>query len=115
LKLTYFALLCAALLLVSCLKRDAKPATHIAISMRKFAIEPAVIRIRRGEKVVLDVSTTDVQHGFEVAQLGINEPIQPGRPAEIALDTSKKGEYKVDCSIICGPGHANMSARLIIE
>jgi cytochrome c oxidase subunit II len=115
LKLTYFALLCAALLLISCPKRDAKPATHIAISMRKFAIEPAVIRIRRGEKVVLDVSTTDVQHGFEVAQLGINEPIQPGRPAEIALDTSKKGEYKVDCSIICGPGHANMSARLIIE
>ena len=83
--------------------------------MRKFAIEPAVIRLTRGENVVLDVSTRDVQHGFGVPQLQINETVQPGKVTEIELDTSKKGEFRVDCSIICGPGHDNMSGKIIIE
>ena len=83
--------------------------------MKKFAIEPAVIHVKQSAKVVLDVSTQDVQHGFQVPELGINEPIQPGRPAEISLDTSRKGEFKVECSIICGPGHDDMQAKIVVE
>lgn len=83
--------------------------------MRKFAIEPALIHVKRGTDVVLDVSTQDVQHGFQVPELGINEPIQPGRPAEIPLDTSHNGEFKVECSIICGPGHNDMQAKIVVE
>ena len=65
--------------------------------------------------MVLDVATKDVQHGFKVEQLGINEPIQPGRPAEISIDTSKKGDFEVICSIICGPGHDDMRAKIVIR
>ena len=83
--------------------------------MKKFAIEPAAIHVKQGANVVLDVSTQDVQHGFQVPELGINEPIQPGRPAEISLDTSHKGEFKVECSIICGPGHDDMQATIVID
>ena len=88
---------------------------HIRVTMRKFAIEPGVIHVKQGANVVLDVSTQDVQHGFQVPELGINEPIQPGRPAEIPLDTSRKGEFKVECSVICGPGHDEMQAKIVIE
>jgi cytochrome c oxidase subunit 2 len=83
--------------------------------MRKFRIEPSVIRVEQGEKVVLDVSTKDVEHGFEVEDMGIDEPIQPGGPVEIPLDTSKKGEFRVACSIVCGPGHEDMTATIIVE
>ena len=83
--------------------------------MRKFAIEPDVIQVKQGEDVVLVVSTRDVQHGFEVDDMGINEPIQPGKPASIHLDTSKKGEFNVACSIICGPGHNEMTAKIVVE
>jgi cytochrome c oxidase subunit 2 len=83
--------------------------------MRKFGIEPPVIRIKRGSNVVLDVSAQDVQHGFQVPELGINEPIQPGRPAEISLDTSRKGQFGVQCSIICGLGHDDMQAMIVVE
>ena len=114
-KLTYSALLGAALSLLSCTKKDAKPAIHIAVTMRQFAIEPAVIHLKRGENVLLDVSTPDVQHGFQVAELGINEPVRPRNPAQIPVNTSKKGEFNVGCSIICGPGHDKMSAKIIIE
>ncbi len=83
--------------------------------MKKFAIEPAVIHVKQGSNVTLDVSTQDVQHGFQVPELGINEPVQPGKPAEIPLDTSRKGQFGVQCSIICGPGHEDMQAKVVIE
>lgn len=83
--------------------------------MRKFVIEPAHIEIRQGQNIVLDVSTADVQHGFKVEQLGVNEPIQPGKPVEIPIDTSKKGDFEVTCSIVCGVGHDDMRARIVIR
>ena len=109
-----FALI-GALLLSSCTSKPSGPPQHLRVTMKKFAIEPAVIHVKQSAKVVLDVSTQDVQHGFQVPELGINEPIQPGRPAEISLDTSRKGEFKVECSIICGPGHDDMQAKIVVE
>lgn len=109
-----FALI-GALLLSSCTSKSSKPPQHVRVSMRKFAIEPAVIRVKQGSNVVLHVSTQDVQHGFQVPELGINQPIQPGRPAEILIDTSRKGQFAVACSIICGPGHDDMQAKIVVE
>jgi cytochrome c oxidase subunit 2 len=110
------ALLGVALALCSCAKKQPpQTVTHLQVSMRKFQIEPNVIRVKQGEKVVLDVSTKDVEHGFEVKDMGINEPIQPGRPAEIPLKTSRKGEFKVACSILCGAGHEDMTATIVVE
>ena len=106
-----------ALVLCSCEKRpqSSQDPIHLQVTMRRFEIEPHVIRVKQGENVILDVSTKDVEHGFEVEDLGINEPIQPGKPAQISLDTSKKGEYRVDCSIRCGPGHEDMVAKIVVE
>ena len=114
-RLGLLALLCVGLVVCSCAKKEAAQATHIGVTMRRFAIEPDVIRVKQGENVVLDVSSKDVQHGFGVEQLGIDEPIQPGKPAHIRLDTSKKGEFDVACSIICGPGHNDMTAKIVVE
>ena len=109
-----FLLICAVLL-TSCTNKPSGPAQHVRVTMKKFAIQPAVIQVKQGANVVLDVSTLDVQHGFQVPELGINEPIQPGMPAEISLDTSRKGEFKVECSIICGSGHDDMQAKIVVE
>ena len=83
--------------------------------MRKFSIEPRIIQVKQAQNVVLDVSTDDVMHGFMVAKLGINEPIQPGKTAAIPLDTSRKGDFDVTCSILCGRGHDDMRARILIK
>jgi len=96
-------------------KKQAVPALHLRVAMRKFAIEPNVIRVKQGENVILDVSTKDVQHGFQVEQLGINEPVQPGKQIEVALDTKKRGEFKMECSIICGVGHNDMTGKIVVE
>jgi cytochrome c oxidase subunit 2 len=91
------------------------PDVRIQVTMKKYAIEPAEIRVKRGQRVELTVSTLDVQHGFYVPDLGIREPIQKGHPAVIVFDAKRAGEYPVQCNIICGPGHDDMHAKIIVE
>lgn len=83
--------------------------------MKKYSFDPPVIHVKSGEVIELDVSTADVQHGFEISQLGIKEPVQPGKPAAIFFTAPARGEYGVDCSIICGPHHDDMQAKLVVE
>lgn len=92
-----------------------EPARHVAVSMKKYAIAPAEIRLKQGETVRFEVFTEDVQHGFDVPELGIREPVNPGRPAVFTYTATRKGRFSVDCGILCGPRHDDMKAVLIVE
>jgi cytochrome c oxidase subunit II len=103
-----------AIFATGCHKNQSK-GTHIKIVMKKYTIEPSVIRVKAGEPVTLDVSTADVQHGLDIPDLGIKEPVQPGKPAAISFTPKSKGEYRIACGVICGPHHEDMAAKLIVE
>jgi len=90
-------------------------AQHIKVVMKKYAIEPAIISLKSGADVELEISTADVQHGFDVPQLGIREPVQPGRPSIIAFKAPPRGQYNIVCGIICGPHHDDMTATLVVQ
>lgn len=83
--------------------------------MKRYAFEPAEIHVKQGETVILEVSTADVQHGLEIPDLGLREPIQPKHPALVTLTPRTKGEFPMVCSIICGPGHDDMQGKLVVE
>lgn len=111
--LAMFALALAA----GCAKKPENVTPRVvAVTMKKGDIEPKEIRAKQGEKVKLNVTTLDVQHGFEVPDLKISEPVNPGQPAaEIALDTSRAGTYKVECGVMCGAHHDDMRAKIVVE
>jgi cytochrome c oxidase subunit 2 len=88
---------------------------RIQVVMKKYSIEPSVIHVKAAQVTELEVSTADVQHGFDVPGLGIKEPVRSGQPAVITLKNPPKGEYKVVCGIICGPHHEDMQAKLVVE
>jgi heme/copper-type cytochrome/quinol oxidase subunit 2 len=91
------------------------PDTVIAVVMKKWAIAPARIVVRQGARVELVVSTPDVEHGFNVPALGINEPVQPLHPAAIRFLAQMPGVYPMRCSIACGRGHDQMTGAIVIE
>jgi heme/copper-type cytochrome/quinol oxidase subunit 2 len=33
----------------------------------------------------------------------------------VSFKADKPGEYKIDCSIICGPGHDRMQSKIVVE
>lgn len=103
-----------SLVLAGC-QRQAPAPRHVAVLMKKYTITPAEIRVQQGETIQFEVITEDVQHGFTIAALGINEPVNPGRPAVFTYTAVKKGTFQIDCGIICGSGHDDMRAVLIVE
>jgi cytochrome c oxidase subunit 2 len=108
--------LCLAILGVGCRQQSKSSADqHIQVVMKKYTIEPSVIHVKAGQTTELEVSTADVQHGFDVPGLGIKEPVRSGQPAIVTLKNPPKGEYKVVCGIICGPHHDDMVAKLVVE
>ena len=108
--------LALAILAVGCRNQPKSAAdAHIQVVMKKYTIEPAVIHVKANQTTELEVSTADVQHGFDVPELKIKEPVRPGQSATVTLKNPPKGEYKVVCGIICGPHHDDMEAKLVVE
>ncbi len=95
--------------------QETGPVEHISVVMKRFVIEPPIIKVKSGDNIDLIVTTADVQHGFDIPQLGIKESVQPGRPTHVKFKAPAKGEYGVVCGIICGPHHDDMQAKLVVE
>ena len=88
---------------------------RIKVVMKRYSIDPAVIRVKSGEVVALEVATTDVPHGLNIPALGIRTPVQPGRTAKISFTAPAKGEYRIVCGILCGAHHEDMKGKLMVE
>ena len=88
---------------------------RIQVKMKKYTFDPPIIRVKRGDLVELEISAADVQHGFSIPDLDIKEPVPRGRTATVRFRAEQRGQFKIKCSILCGPGHDGMQGTLIVE
>ncbi len=92
------------------------PAEHVVhVSAHRFAYEPATIRVKRGEPVLLVLSSLDVPHGFEVPRLGLATTIEPGVETRLPFTPTEAGHFPFHCSVFCGDGHEDMSGEIDVE
>jgi cytochrome c oxidase subunit 2 len=85
---------------------------RIEVSVKKFAYTPAEITLKKGEPVVLVLTTEDVSHGLKFKELNLNTKIEKGKPAELAFTPDKAGDFVGHCSVFCGSGHGSMTLTL---
>ena len=85
------------------------------ITAKQFQFDPATIEVKKGDKVRLIVTSMDVPHGFSIAEYGINERLDVGRPVTIEFTADKQGSFTAFCSVFCGSGHTNMKGKLIVK
>jgi cytochrome c oxidase subunit II len=95
-----FAGLLAVFLFSGCARFSGpKTSQTLHITARKYSFQPTVIHVKKGSQVVLEISTLDVQHGFQVPGLGISESVQKGRPTLVSFTApDKAGEYPLQCT-----------------
>jgi heme/copper-type cytochrome/quinol oxidase subunit 2 len=75
--------------------------------------KPQPIRVRRGDRVMLRITSGDVHHGFSIRQLGINtRDVTPGRWTEVEVPTDTPGSYTMLCYTVCGEHHVYMEGEL---
>lgn len=95
-------------------KAQGEPKT-IAITAHRFAFEPAQITLKKGEPVVLKLSSADVVHGFYLKPLRIDEIIEPGKTTEVKVTPQVSGTFTTICDHFCGANHGNMKMTIVVE
>ena len=85
------------------------------MTARKWAFEPSTIAVKEGDKVIINIKSEDVAHGFAIFEFDVNEKILPGETTRVEFVADKKGEYVFFCSVPCGQGHGGMNGKLIVE
>jgi cytochrome c oxidase subunit 2 len=71
--------------------------------------------IPAGRPVVFTLEGPDVIHSFWVPQLGGKRDVIPGRVNRLTLTADRPGEYWGQCAEFCGPSHALMQLRVIVD
>jgi cytochrome c oxidase subunit II len=93
----------------------AKAEKVIKVTAERFKFTPAVIQLKLGEPVVLELTALDRKHGFQVPELDIDETVEPEKPTRIRLAPGKAGTFLFHCSIFCGSGHEEMSGEIVVK
>jgi cytochrome c oxidase subunit 2 len=65
--------------------------------------------------VRFEISSADVIHSFYIPAFRAKRDATPGQISELVLTPNKAGRYPVRCAELCGPGHANMLAEVVVE
>lgn len=93
----------------------APPADRVvAVTAERFKFTPAVIELKLGEAVVLELTSLDRKHGFSIPDLGIDESIEPGKVTRVRIVPAKAGRFAFHCDIFCGSGHEEMAGELVV-
>jgi len=87
---------------------------HVTISARSFAFEPGTVRVNRGDRVIVDLESTDVVHGLYVDGYGVVTQAEPGRPGQLAFVADRSGAYRFRCNVACGNLHPFMIGKLVV-
>ena len=85
---------------------------RIEVSVKKFAYMPSEITLKKGEPVVLVLTSEDVTHGLKFKELNLNTKVEKGKPSELAFTPDKVGDFVGHCSVFCGSGHGSMALTL---
>lgn len=85
---------------------------HIEVSVKKFAYTPSEITVKKGEPVVLILTSNDVAHGLKFKELNLSTKFDKAKSAKLAFTPEKVGDFVGHCSVFCGAGHGSMTLTL---
>ncbi|MEW6567661.1 MAG: cytochrome c oxidase subunit II [Chloroflexota bacterium] len=68
-----------------------------------------------GRAVRLLISADDVIHSFWVPQFRVKQDATPGSVSELLVSPLRTGRFPIRCAELCGPGHATMTAEVVVE
>ncbi|MEF8788291.1 MAG: cupredoxin domain-containing protein, partial [Planctomycetota bacterium] len=87
----------------------------VEMTAEQFAFDPETVVVRQGEKVRLEVTSTDVTHGIGIEEFSIDQTLPPNETKEVTFSAPEPGTYQFQCSIFCGPGHRRMTGEIVVR
>jgi cytochrome c oxidase subunit 2 len=84
----------------------------VVLKASNFKFDQAEYRVKKGEPVTITLDNTQGVHGASIKEFKIN---LDNSNKTVTFTPDKAGSFPINCSIMCGSGHANMKTILIVE
>ena len=87
----------------------------IPVTVKRFEYSPHELRLKKGVPVVLEITSLDVPHGFNLPDFGVRADVVPGMPARVRLVPDKTGTFTFHCDVFCGSGHEDLDGTVVVS
>lgn len=85
------------------------------ITAKRFTFTPSEVHVKKGEAVVLELTSLDRVHGFNLPAFKIRTDITPKEVTRVTLTPDKEGTFAFHCDVFCGDGHEDMMGTLVVD
>jgi cytochrome c oxidase subunit 2 len=89
-------------------------AKTIQVTAKQFEFNPREITVKKGEPVVLELTSLDRKHGFNCPKLKLHAAIDPGKVARVEFTPQEAGSFPFHCDVVCGKGHDDMKGTIVV-
>lgn len=108
-----FALAAISLALAPLPNITAQPAERqFRIEASSFEYYPSTIQVNPGDRVMIELISTDVVHGIYLDGYGLEVSVDPGQTASLSFVADRPGTFRFRCSVTCGALHPFMIGKL---
>jgi cytochrome c oxidase subunit II len=90
-------------------------AAPIKMIAKKYEFTPDEIRVKKGDRVRLEIMALDHDHGFKVEAFHVDQKLPKGETTAVEFTADQTGKFAFECSHFCGLGHGKMKGQLIVE
>ena len=87
----------------------------IELTVKRFEYSPREIRLKKGVPVVLEITSLDVPHGFNLPDLHVRADVLPGRVTRVRLIPDRAGTFTFRCDVFCGTRHEELDGSVIVS
>ncbi|MEE8357921.1 MAG: twin-arginine translocation signal domain-containing protein [Candidatus Hydrothermarchaeales archaeon] len=85
------------------------------VKLKRFEIEPEIIRVKKGDTVRLYIEAVDIEHGLYIDGYDIDVRVRHAEQKIVEFKADKTGAYRMRCSVMCGPLHPFMVGKFVVE
>jgi cytochrome c oxidase subunit 2 len=80
-----------------------------------ITVNSSILHTYVGQPVRMVLNTTDTIHSFYVPAMRIKQDLLAGRETQIRFTPTLAGDYPIFCAELCGSGHGDMRARIVVH
>jgi len=86
----------------------------IKIVAKRFDYTPGNFTLKKGEPVILELTSADVLMGFNLPDFNLRADIVPDKVTRVRFVPDKTGTFTFLCDIFCGTKHEEMNGKLTV-
>jgi len=84
------------------------------IEASQYAYSPGELHVNPGDRVTIELVSTDTVHGLYVDGYGVSLEADPGQTASMTFVANHPGSYRFRCNVTCGALHPFMIGKLTV-